>query len=364
MVEEFSKLEINLNNCLANYKYFQNKLSSDTKMLVLVKANAYGYGGIELASAIENIGVDYLAVANPIEGVELRSNGIKSPILVLTPSTTAFNIYIENHLEPSIPSLHALIRFSEALEEIGISDYPIHIKLDTGMHRLGFMTEDLKELLDYLPQCKSVRIESIFSHLAAAGEEDQDDFSREQIKLFLENASKISKRLGYKPMYHILNSAGIERFPEYELDMVRLGAGLYGISCLDESPLKTAAYYKTKIIQIKELTEGTIGYGRCGKISPNGTKIATIPLGYADGINRRLGCGNFSFSINGKRAKTIGNICMDMLMLDITDIDAKLGDTVIIFGDDPTAKELADTLGTITYEIFSSIPRRIKRVIV
>ena len=365
-IEEFSRLEINLNNCLANYNYFKNKLSPSTKILVLVKANAYGYGGVELAQMMEKVGVDYLGVANPIEGVELREKGIKSHILVLTPSTTSSDIFISHDLEPSIPSIDMLISFNESLKEKGIKDYPIHIKLDTGMHRLGFMTDEVAELLDYLPKCQNIRVESIFSHLAAANEPEQDDFTKNQINMFLENASKISKKLGYKPIYHILNSAGIERFNEYELDMVRLGAGLYGISCLEDSPLKASASFKTEIIQIQNLKpcDGTIGYGRNGQISPNGTKIATIPLGYADGINRKLGCGNFSFSVNGKRVPTIGNICMDMLMLDITDIDAQIGDDVTIFGEDPTAEEQAKALGTITYEIFSSIPRRIKRVII
>lgn len=362
--EDFSRLEINLAACNENYKYFRGRLKPSTKLLVLVKANAYGHGAVEFASLMEKAGADYLAVAYPVEGQELRENGVKAPIMVLTPGTDFFNEIIDNLLEPSIPNMYTLKAFCKVLKERGVRDYPIHVKLDTGMHRLGFMTEELGELLDFLPGCGEVRVESVFSHLAAADEPGQDDFTLGQIEMFAENAGKITEKIGYRPMWHILNSAGIERFTEYQFDMVRLGVGIYGISAIG-SRLAQVASFKCKILQIKELkpSDGTIGYSRKGKISPDGTVIATIPVGYADGIDRHLGNGNCSFMLNGHRVPTIGNICMDMCMLDITGVDAKVGDTVTIFGDDPQASELASVLGTIPYEIFTSVPRRIERIV-
>ena len=248
----------------------------------------------------------------------------------------------------------------------GITGFPIHIKLDTGMHRLGFMTSEIDGLLEYLDGNRSVEVKSIYSHLAAAEDPDSDDFTLEQIRMFRENADRISGSLGYRPLYHILNSAGIERFPRYQFDMVRLGIGIYGISALPGVKLAHVASFKCNILQIKHLTpeDGTIGYGRYGHIAPEGTVIATIPVGYADGIDRHLGIGNCSFSLNGHRVPTIGNICMDMCMLDITGVEAEVGDTVTIFGEDPTASELAGILGTIPYEIFTSVPRRIERIVI
>ena len=234
------------------------------------------------------------------------------------------------------------------------------------MHRLGFMTSEIPELTEFLRVCKFVRVKSIFSHLAAAEDPDSDDFTLGQIQMFEANAGKIVDEIGYRPMLHILNSAGIERFPQFQHDMVRLGIGIYGISALPGVKLSPVASLKCKILQIKHLKpgDGTIGYGRHGIIAPEGTTIATIPVGYADGIDRHLGCGRASFSLNGHRVPTIGNICMDMCMLDITGVDAKVGDTVTIFGDDPTVSELAEILGTIPYEIMTSIPRRIDREII
>ena len=262
--------------------------------------------------------------------------------------------------------MYSLRLFCETLEKRGITDYPVHIKLDTGMHRLGFMTSEIPELTAFLRDCKFVRVKSIFSHLAAAEDPDSDDFTLGQISMFEANAGKIVDEIGYKPMLHILNSAGIERFPQFQHDMVRLGIGIYGISALPGVKLSPVASLKCKILQIKHLKpgDGTIGYGRHGIIAPEGTTIATIPVGYADGIDRHLGRGRASFSLNGHRVPTIGNICMDMCMLDITGVDAKVGDTVTIFGDDPTVSELAEILGTIPYEIMTSIPRRIDREII
>lgn len=363
---DFSRLELDLSGCRDNYKYFRGLLKPQTKMLVLVKANAYGHGAVEFAKMMTEAGADYLAVAYPVEGMELREAGIHKPILVLTAGTDFFNEIIDNNLEPSIPNTSALDILCKTLEERDIRNFPIHIKLDTGMHRLGFMTSELAKLEDYLSKTDRVRVKSIFSHLAASDEPDNDDFTLGQIELFQKNAGALSDSLGYKPMWHILNSAGIERFPQYQFDMVRLGIGIYGISALPGVKLAPVASLKCKILQIKHLKpeDGTVGYGRHGKIAAGGTVTATIPVGYADGIDRLLGCGRASFLLNGKRVPTIGNICMDMCMLDITGVEAKVGDTVTIFGKEPTISELAAILGTIPYEILTSVPRRIERVVI
>ena len=363
---DFSRLELRLGACRDNYRYFRSLLEPSTRLLVLVKANAYGHGAVEFAAMMQKEGADYLAVAYPVEGIELRKSGISLPILVLTAGTDYFNEMIDYRLEPGIPNLHALKAFCEVLDSRGITGYPVHVKLDTGMHRLGFMTDEIQALTDFVKQCRSVRVKSLYSHLAAAEDPASDDFTLGQIRMFEDNASRIIGEIGYRPMLHILNSAGIERFPQFQHDMVRLGIGIYGISALPGVKLSPVASVKCKILQIKHLRpeDGTIGYGRHGMIAPEGTTIATIPVGYADGIDRHLGCGRASFSLNGHRVPTIGNICMDMCMLDITGVDAQVGDTVTVFGEDPTASELADILGTIPYEILTSIPRRIDREII
>lgn len=363
---DFSRLELRLGACRDNYRYFRSLLEPSTRLLVLVKANAYGHGAVEFAAMMQKEGADYLAVAYPVEGIELRKSGISLPILVLTAGTDYFNEMIDYRLEPGIPNLHALKTFCEVLDNRGITGYPVHVKLDTGMHRLGFMTDEIQALTDFVKQCRSVRVKSLYSHLAAAEDPASDDFTLGQIRMFEDNASRIIGEIGYRPMLHILNSAGIERFPQFQHDMVRLGIGIYGISALPGVKLSPVASLKCKILQIKHLRpeDGTIGYGRHGMIASEGTTIATIPVGYADGIDRHLGCGRASFSLNGHRVPTIGNICMDMCMLDITGVDAQVGDTVTVFGEDPTASELADILGTIPYEILTSIPRRIDREII
>ena len=363
---DFSRLELSLSGCRNNYRYFRSLLKPSTKMLVLVKANAYGHGAVEFASMLQAEGADYLAVALPIEGVELRSRGISLPILVLTAGTDFFPEIIDNRLEPGIPNISTLAAFCSELASRGITGYPVHIKLDTGMHRLGFMTSELEELTGFLRDHKEVSVKSIYSHLAAAEDPVEDEFTRGQLRMYTDNAGKLTGELGYKPMWHVLNSAGIERFPEYQYDMVRLGIGIYGISALPEVHLKPVASLKVKVLQVKHLRaeDGTIGYGRHGHVAPGGSVIATIPVGYADGIDRHLGCGAASFSVNGHRVPTIGNICMDMCMLDVTGVDVNVGDTVTIFGEDPTVSELAGILGTIPYEILTSVPRRIERIVV
>lgn len=362
---DFSRLELNLPNCLENYKYFRSKLKDTTKLLVLVKANAYGHGAVEFATMMREAGADYFAVAYPVEGVELRKGGIMSPILILTAGTDFFKEIIDYQLEPGIPNMFTLKELCKTLKERRIKRFPIHIKLDTGMHRLGFMSDELPELMEFLASTDLVEVKSIYSHLAAAEDPEQDEFTLDQIGLFQKNAGEISQVLGYRPMYHVLNSAGIERFTQYQFDMVRLGIGIYGVSTVPGIKLAPVASLKCKILQIKHLdaSDGTIGYNRKGKIAPGGTTLATIPVGYADGLDRHLGNGRCSFLLNGHRVPTIGNICMDMCMLDITGVPAQVGDTVTIFGENPTAEELAQALGTIPYEILTSIPRRIERVV-
>lgn len=364
--DDFSRLELSLGACRNNYRFYRSLLDDSTKLLVLVKANAYGHGAAEFARMLEKEGVDYLAVAYPIEGMELRNAGVHLPILVLSGGTDFFNEMIDFRLEPAIPNMYTLQQLLTVLRKRGEVGYPIHIKLDTGMHRLGFMSSEIDELTSFLPNCPEVQVKSIYSHLATADDPSLDEFTLAQIDMFRKNAPRISLALGYKPMYHILNSAGIERFAQYQFDMVRLGIGIYGVSPFSGDKLQSAASFKCKILQIKTLKkgDGAIGYSRNGKIAREGTVIATIPVGYADGIDRRLGNGNFSFKLNGVMVPTIGNICMDMCMLDITGVEAKVGDTVTIFGDEPSAASMAAVLGTIPYEIFTSVPRRIERIVV
>lgn len=364
--EDFSRLEINLTGCLDNYRYFRSKLESSTKLLVLVKANAYGHGAVEFAHLMEDAGADYLAVAYPVEGIELRQGGIKSPVMVLTAGTDSFEEMINYGLEPGIPNLYTLMALCDVLEKRDVRNFPIHIKLDTGMHRLGFMTGELEPLFSYLSSTDRVKVKSVYSHLAAADDPSNDDFTSGQIRLFKTNADRLADVLGYRPMYHILNSAGIERFPEYQFDMVRLGIGIYGVSAIPGVRLSPVASFRCKVLQVKELRQedGTVGYGRHGRIAPDGTVVATIPVGYADGLDRHLSCGKGWFAVNGHKVPTIGNICMDMTMLDVTGVDVRVGDTVTIFGESPTVSELAQILGTIPYEILTSVPRRIERIIV
>ncbi len=366
MYHDFSILELNLTNCLSNYRYFRSLLKPSTKLLVLIKANAYGHGAVEFASIMQRAGANYLAVAYPSEGVELRKAGISLPILVLTCGEDYFEDIIKYKLEPGIPNIETLKAFTQVAKKHNIEHYPVHIKIDTGMHRLGFMADEIAPLCELLSQEDSIKITSIYTHLAASEDSKHDDFTLSQIHKFEEIALNLSKKIGYRPMFHCLNSAGIQRFNQYQMDMVRLGIGIYGISAIEGVVLKPVAYFKCKIIQIKDLytEKETVGYGRKGTLKQRPSKIATIPIGYADGIDRKLGCGNISFMLNGHKVSTIGNICMDMCMLDITGVDAKLGDIVNIFGENPKIEDLAKVLETIPYEVITRIPKRIKRSII
>ena len=359
-----TRLEISRSACIGNFRHFRGQLRPETKMLVLVKANAYGHGAVQFAGLMEDAGADCLAVACAAEGAELRKGGIRLPIIVLPDGRDGFEDMIEYGLEPGIPDLEMLKAFCAVLKEKGIEGYPVHIKLDTGMHRLGFCPDEVDGLGDFLTSCGQIKVKSVYSHLCAAEDPGQDAFTESQARLFIENYEKISGRTGYRPLRHLLNSAGIERFPQYQFDMVRLGIGVYGISAVPGTQLRPAASFKCRILQIKTLHAGeTIGYGRMGKAPHDGVRTATISAGYADGIDRRLGNGNASFMLNGHKVPTIGNICMDTCMIDVTGTDAASGDTVTVFGEDPHVSELADRLGTIPYEIMVSVPSRVKRIV-
>ncbi|MFC2324037.1 MAG: bifunctional UDP-N-acetylmuramoyl-tripeptide:D-alanyl-D-alanine ligase/alanine racemase [Bacteroides sp.] len=354
-------MEVNLSALENNLNWFRARLHKGVKLLVLVKAFAYGNGLGELAQLLQYHKVDYLGVAFADEGFALRQAGITLPILVLNPALDAFTAMLEYNLEPNIFSLELLHAFNEAAGVAGKKEYPIHLKLDTGMHRVGFMEGEIDVLLEELAHCTHLRVASIFSHLAGADEEALDAFTLSQLERFERMSSRILAALPYRPMRHILNSAGQERFPNWQYDMVRLGIGLHGISCCGNRELQPVASLKTFVAQIKELEVGeTVGYGCHGKV-PQRKRIATIPIGYADGYNRHLGNGTGKVGINGHLAPTIGNICMDTCMIDITGLEVKEGDSVTIFGSSPTLEDLATWLDTIPYEVLSSISPRIPR---
>ncbi len=355
-------LEVDMDAMIRNLNYFRSKVPSDTMFGVMVKAFTYGCGGAEIAYMLQNQGVDYLMVAFADEGVELREAGITAHIAVMNPEPDSFDNIISYGLEPEIFSLAMLKEFDEALGRHGLFDYPIHLKLNTGMNRSGIDERDLPEFFAFFGKRRNVVIRSIFSHLAAADEERHDAFTREQISLFERMASEIENQFGYKIFRHILNSAGIERFPEYHFDMVRLGIGLHGISAVG-AKLEPVASFKTHIAAIREVRkEESVGYGRRGLLSRD-SRIAVILVGYADGLNRHLGRGVGEMYVKGHRVPTVGNICMDSCMLDITDYpDIEVGDEVEIFGANIPATEVADRLGTIPYEIFTSVARRVRRI--
>jgi Alr-MurF fusion protein len=357
-------LEINLDAVTHNLNYFRDKVGQQTKIMVMVKAFAYGSGSTEVANLLQFHGVDYLAVAYTDEGVSLRQNGIYLPIMVMNPSVNDFEQLIAYSLEPEIYSLNILKQFSEYIDNQKISS-KIHLKLDTGMHRLGFEPEQITDLTDILKSNPNLWISTIFSHLAAADESKFDDFTKRQVTDFVEMFNKISQAIGYTPSRHLANSAGIARFPEARLDMVRLGVGLYGLAAKpeDQENLQTVGTLKTVISQIKHVKASeTVGYGRRGALERD-TKIATIAIGYADGFDRRFSGGIGEVLIQGQRCKVVGNVCMDMTMVDITDVPhVQEGDEVIIFGKNLTIKELAQKINTIPYEILTSVSERVKRV--
>jgi alanine racemase len=358
-------LEIDMNAIVDNLNYFRSKLNAAVKMMAMVKASSYGHGASEIAALLQYHRVDYLAVAYADEGVALRETGITMPIVVLNTEPDNFDIMIEYMLEPEIYSLNSLNAFLKTASGMGIDDYPVHLKVDTGMHRLGFGEEDLSELCAIIKARQEIRIASVFSHLAASDDPQHDRFTTEQIDRFRRFCKSIEDETQKSFIKHILNSSGIERFPDAQFDMVRLGIGLYGVG-IDENSnaLSNIATLSSAIVQIKHIAEGeTIGYGRNAKVVTPMT-IATVPIGYADGLNRLLGNGKGYFMVNGKPAPITGNICMDACMIDVTGIDVREGDRVTIMGTRPSVSEIASATGTIPYEVLTSISQRVKRIYV
>jgi alanine racemase len=357
-------LEINLNALEHNLNFYKSRIGIDTKIMAMVKAFSYGIGSFEIANLLEFNQVDYLAVAYADEGVALRKAGTTTPIMVMSPDSMAFHTIIEHNLEPEIFSLRVLNDFLKLLKIKSINSYPIHIKLDTGMHRLGFMENELDELLILLNNNKLIKVKSVFSHLVASENPIHDIFTKSQITLFNNLSDKISNVLNYPFFRHLTNSSGISRWPDAQYEMVRLGIGLYGIDStfLKNSPLQTVTSLKTSISQIKQIPAGdTIGYSREGKMPIGGT-IATVKIGYADGYNRKLGNGIGKMLVRGQIVPTIGKICMDMCMIDITGVYAEEGDEVIVFNDLIRIEEIANQLDTIPYEILTGISQRVKRI--
>jgi alanine racemase len=355
-------LEVDLDAVIHNLKYFRTLLKPETKIICMVKAFGYGVGSYELAKTLQERGADYLAVALADEGAELRREGIATPIMVMNPEEHAFATLFEYRLEPEIYNHNILDAIIRETERRGILHYPIHIKLDTGMNRLGFGANDIPSMIEKLDNQQGVAVKSVFSHLAGSDSPRLDDFTKSQIKRFGEASSLLEKGLEYPVLKHILNSAGIERFPEAQSDMVRLGIGLYGISAVNTNALRPVATLKTHILQIREVRQTeTVGYNRNGTLNRD-SRIACLPIGYADGLDRRLGNGHGYVLIAGRPCPLVGNICMDTCMADVTDANAAEGDEAIIFGDKLPIAGLAEQLQTIPYEVLTSISPRVKRI--
>ncbi len=357
-----TQLEIDLNALVNNLNVFKKLLQANTKIMVMVKAFSYGSGDVEIASVLQYQNVSYLAVAVTDEGVLLRNAGIKTPVIVMNPEQSSIQQIIDYQLEPNIYSIDLLKNFSKTVSQYGLSEYPIHLKIDTGMNRLGMKTdEEIETAIRWIKENEGLKIQSVFSHLAASDDPDLDSFTNKQFEKFEEISGKILGSFPYKIDRHILNSAGIERFPEKQYDMVRLGIGLYGVSNTG-LPLENIGTLKSTVSQVKKvIPEETVGYSRKGEVSRN-SEIAIVPLGYADGIDRKLGNKKGSAFIKGTHVPIIGNICMDMLMLDVTGLEIQPGDKVEIFGPHITISELAEKAGTIPYEILTGISQRVKRV--
>ena len=357
-------LEINLNAISHNLNYYRSKLKPETKLMVMVKAFGYGNGGFEIAKLLEHHKTDYLGVAFADEGIALKNAGISLPIMVLNPENTSFSAIIQHQLEPEIYSIKGLTAFLRIAEHKKRNAYPIHIKLDTGMHRLGFQENNLEELIFLLNANPSVKVQSVLSHMATSDDLAHQEFALSQIEKFENMSAQLIKGLKTNPIRHILNTSGIENFPHAQYDMVRLGIGLYGISNdpAEQKFLENVGTLKSIISQLRTISAGeSVGYGR-RFMADKPTKVATIPIGYADGISRHWGNGVGFVVINHKKAPILGSICMDMLMVDVTAIKCKEGDPVTIFGDSPTVIDMANKLQTIPYEILTSISQRVKRV--
>lgn len=359
-------LEIDLKALAHNYRFLKARLNKDTKFLGVVKAFAYGSDSIRIAQKLEALGVDYLAVAYVAEGVVLRDAEITKPILVLHPQSVNFDTLIERCLEPSLYSPHMLREFLKAAEKHDQKDYPVHLKFNTGLNRLGFWENDVDFIVEQLKGKTNIGVVSVFSHLAASEDLDEKDFTKTQIKNFEKIANEVDEKLHYRPFRHLLNTSGIINYPEAQYDMVRSGIGLYGYGndpAIDVR-LKPVASLKTVISQIHKIEPGeTVGYNRAF-ISDGYRTIATLPLGHADGIGRQYGNGKALVSVNDQFVPIIGNVCMDMIMIDVTGVDCKEGDEVLVFGDASSAEQFASEASTISYELLTGMSQRIKRVFI
>lgn len=357
-------LEINLNALTHNFNFYKRQLAPSTRVMVMVKAFAYGGGAAEIANHLQTLGADYLAVAYTDEGVSLRKQGIQLPIMVLNPVEESFDLLYQYQLEPVVFSPEFFRKMGNFAKNQRLP-LSIHLDLDTGMNRLGFEQAQVEELKDLLLAFPELRVASLYTHLVGADEELHHDFSVQQLQLFMEMSEEIGSKLGYQPLRHALNSAGIVRYPDFQLNMVRLGIGLYGVEVTGkhDSSLKAVSNLKTTISQVKTLSPGTtVGYSRKGSL-PEGGRIATLAIGYADGYDRRFSQGKGYVLIHGGKAPVVGNVCMDMVMVDVSAIpEAKAGDEALVYGEQISLKELADRIGTISYELLTNISTRVKRV--
>ena len=356
-------LEVNLNAVVENLNYFRSFLKPETKMVCMIKADGYGAGAVEIAKTLQEHRVDYLAVAVADEGVTLRKAGITANIMIMNPEMTAFKTMFDYDLEPEVYSFRLMDALIKAARKEGITGWPVHIKFDTGMHRLGFdPVDDIFKLIDRLKHQTAIIPRSVFSHFVGSDSDGFDDFSARQFALFDEGSTKLQAAFTHKILRHMDNSAGIEHFPERQMDMCRLGIGLYGVDPRDNRMLHTVSTLKTTILQMRHVPAGeTVGYSRKGKIERDSV-IAAIPIGYADGLNRHLGNRHGYCLVNGQKAEYVGNICMDVAMIDVTDIPCREGDQVEIFGEHLPVTKLSDELDTIPYEVLTGVSNRVKRV--
>lgn len=358
-------LEIDLNALKHNFEYLKSKLSGNTKFLAVVKAFAYGSDAEEVAKHLETLDIDYFAVAYTYEGVALRDAGVTTPILVLHPLPVSFDTIIERCLEPSLYSKRLLNLFIACAETHKQHNYPVHLKFNTGLNRLGFVEDDIPEIVETLSKSEALKVQSLFSHLAESEELEHPDFTLKQIECFNTIYKKVYTYLDYKPVLHLCNTSGLLNYPEAHFDMVRSGIGLYGFGNDPEfnKHLQPIASLKTIISQIHHLKKGeSLGYNR-GYITKKDTITATLPIGHADGIKRQYGNGHGFVTINNQKAYILGNVCMDMIMVDVTNIDCQEGDEVIIFDPNHTAEALAENVNSISYELLTAVSQRIKRVI-
>ena len=356
-------LEVNLNAVVDNLNWYRSFLKPETKLVCMIKADAYGAGAVEIAKTLQEHRVDYLAVAVADEGATLRRNGITGNIMIMNPEMSSFKTLFDYDLEPEVYSFRLLDALIKAAEKEGITGYPVHIKLDTGMHRLGFNPRtDIDQIIEKLHHQNALIPRSVFSHFVGSDNNDFDSFSARQFALFNEGSKKLQAAFSHRILRHMDNSAGIEHFPERQLDMCRLGLGLYGINPRNNAIMNNVSTLKTTILQLRNVPAGeTVGYSRRGIIEKDSV-IGAIPIGYADGLNRRLGNRNCYCLVNGKRAYYIGNICMDVALIDVTGIDCEEGDSVEIFGDHLPVTVLSDAMGTIPYEVLTTVSNRVKRV--